>query len=93
MKAEDAIDADAIITIGGRAETLNEISFAWSRYKLILACTEFEGWLKELANKKIDEIIRYREICEDCIYGFKSIDECMKLLEKYIHMYKREFLK
>ena len=85
------IDADAIISFGGGAETLNVISIAWIRYKLILAFSEFEGWSKELANKKIDARIRYREICEDCIYGFKSIDECLKLLEKYIHMYKREF--
>ena len=85
------IDADAIISFGGGAETLNVISIAWIRYKLILAFSEFEGWSKELANKKIDAKIRYREIYEDCIYGFKSIDECLKLLEKYIHMYKREF--
>ena len=74
------IDADAIISFGGGAETLNVISIAWIRYKLILAFSEFEGWSKELANKKIDAKI-----------GFKSIDECLKLLEKYIHMYKREF--
>ena len=92
MRDLDAIDADAIISIGGGAETLNIISNAWVKFKLILACSEFEGWSKELANKKIDKRIRYIDISEDCIYGFKSIDECMKLLEKYIGIYKRNIM-
>ena len=79
MRAEDVVDADAVISIGGGAGTLDEISIAWKKFKLILACTEYEGWSKELGNKKIDKRIRYRDISEDCIYGFKSIDECMKL--------------
>ena len=40
---------------------------------------------------KIDRRIRYKDNDEDIIYEFKSIDECMKLLEKYIHIYKREY--
>ena len=91
MRAEDVVDADAVISIGGGAGTLDEISIAWKKFKLILACTEYEGWSKELGNKKIDKRIRYRDISEDRIYGFKSIDECMKLLEKYNHIYKREY--
>ena len=91
MRAEDVVDANAVISIGGGAGTLNEISIAWAKFKLILACSEFEEWSKKLANTKIDERIRYCDINEDCIYGFKSIDECMKLLEKYIPIYKREY--
>ena len=91
MRNEDVVDADAVISIGGGAGTLNEISIAWAKFKLILSCTEYEGWSKKLANGKIDERIRYRDIAEDCIYGFKTIEECMKLLEKYIHIYKREY--
>ena len=91
MRAEDVVDADAVISIGGGAGTLNEISIAWAKFKLILSCTEFDGWSKKLANSKIDRRIRYIDIDEDCIYGFKSIDECMKLLEKYIPIYKREY--
>ena len=91
MRGEDIVDACAVISIGGGAGTLNEITIAWAKFKLILACSEFEGWSKELSNKKIDKRIRYCDIYEDCIYGFKSIDECMKLLEKYIPIYKREY--
>ena len=91
MRNEDVVDADSVISIGGGAGTLNEISIAWAKFKLILSCTEYEGWSKKLANRKIDERIRYRDIAEDCIYGFKNIEECMKLLEKYIHIYKREY--
>ena len=91
MRAEDVVDADAVISIGGGAGTLNEISIAWAKFKLILACSEFDGWSKKLANTKIDNRIRYCDIDEDCIYGFKSIEECMKLLKKYIPSYKREY--
>lgn len=91
MRAEDVVDADAVISIGGGSGTLNEISIAWTKFRLILACTEFEGWSKELSNKKIDNRIRYCDIKEDCIYGFNSIDECMYLLQKYIPVYKREY--
>ena len=91
MRAEDVVDADAIISIGGGAGTLNEISISWAKFRLILACTEFEGWSKKLADTKIDNRVRYYDIQEDCIYGFKSIDECLKLLEKYIPIYKREY--
>ena len=91
MRGEDVVDADAVISIGGGTGTLNEISIAWAKFKLILACTEFDGWSKELANKKIDSRIRYVDIEKDCVYGFKSIEECIELLEKYIHIYKREY--
>ena len=91
MRAEDVVDADAIISIGGGAGTLNEISISWAKFRLILACTEFEGWSKKLADTKIDNRVRYCDIQDDCIYGFKSIDECLKLLEKYIPIYKREY--
>jgi len=91
MRAEDVVDADAVISIGGGAGTLNEISIAWAKFKLILACAEFEGWSKKLFNKIIDNRIRYCDIKEDCIYGFQSVDECIDLLEKYIPIYKRKY--
>ena len=91
MRAEDVVDADAVIVIGGGAGTLNEIAISWMKFKLILACIEFEGWGKELANKKIDNRIRYCDIEDDRIYGFKSIDECVQLSEKYLPIYKREY--
>ena len=88
MRNSEVVDADAVISIGGGAETLNEISIAWAKYKLILACSEFKGWSNKLADKKLDDRIRYYDIKDDRIYGFKSIDECMELLEKNINIYK-----
>ena len=88
MRNSEVVDADAVISIGGGAETLNEISIAWAKYKLILACSEFKGWSNKLADKKLDGRIRYYDIKDDRIYGFKSIDECMELLEKNLHIYK-----
>ena len=90
MRAEDVVDADAIISIGGGAGTLNEISIAWAKFKLIISCSEFDGWSKKLANIKLDNRIRYCDI-DDRIYGFKTIDESLELLKKYIPIYKREY--
>ena len=90
MRAEDVVDADAVISIGGGAGTLNEISIAWAKFKLILSCSEFDGWSKKLADTKLDERIRYCDI-DDRIYGFKTIEESLDLLKNYIHIYKREY--
>ena len=90
MRAEDVVDADAVISIGGGAGTLNEISIAWAKFKLIISCSEFDGWSKKLANTKLDNRIRYCDI-DDRIYGFKTIDESLELLKKYIPIYKREY--
>ena len=91
MRNEDVVDAEAVISIGGGAGTLNEISIAWAKFKLILVCSKFEGWSNKLANQKLDDRIRYIDIKDDRIYEFKSIDECIELLEKNIHIYKREY--
>ena len=91
QRNEDVVDSDAIISIGGGAGTLNEITIAWTKFKLIISCSEFDGWSKKLANTKLDDRIRYCDIDEDSIYGFKSIDEALQLLKKYIHIYKREY--
>jgi uncharacterized protein (TIGR00725 family) len=46
--------SDIIIAIAGGAGTLSEMAFAWQMRKPIIAYTQFEGWAKRLADKKID---------------------------------------
>ena len=47
--------ADILIAAGGGAGTLSEIAFAWQKKKTVLCLTLFEGWTKELAEKKLDD--------------------------------------
>ena len=53
--------ADAVIAIGGGAGTLMEMAAAWSTLKLIIAYRTVPGWSAELADRRIDERIRYPE--------------------------------
>ena len=45
---------DAVISIGGGSGTLAELAFAWQLGKPVLAVNVFDGWSKELANKRLD---------------------------------------
>ena len=63
------VNCDAVIAIGGGAGTLSEIALSWSLYKLIIAYNNIEGWSKELAGKKVDNRIRYKDF-DDKVFGY-----------------------
>lgn len=50
-----ALAADAIVTIGGGAGTLTEISFGWIHHKPIFAFPQFEGWSGKIAGAPMDD--------------------------------------
>lgn len=83
------VNCDAVIAIGGGAGTLSEIALSWSLYKLIIAYNNIEGWSKELAGKKVDNRIRYKDF-DDKVFGVSSEEEVILLLEKYINLYNRK---
>ncbi|MGN0201535.1 MAG: hypothetical protein ACI399_01340 [Candidatus Cryptobacteroides sp.] len=83
--------ADAVVAIGGGAGTLMEMAAAWSTLKLIIAYRTVPGWSAELADRRIDERIRYPEIPDDRIYGADSPEEVGKLLREHIGSYTRQF--
>ena len=80
--------ADAVICLGGKSGTLNEISTAWSLKKMVIAVTTFGGWSKEVAGRRIDD--RYRVDCDnDCIFPAQSIDDIITLLDQHLNMYNK----
>lgn len=81
-------NSDALVAIGGGAGTLSEIAFAWMLKRLIIAY-EVEGWSGKLANTKIDHRTRYENIEDDRIYGVRSEDEVIDLLDHLLPLYTK----
>ena len=46
---------DIVITIGGKAGTLSEISFAWIYNKPLIAVKQFGGWSAKLSDLQLDD--------------------------------------
>lgn len=67
--------ADLIIAAGGGAGTLSELAFAWQKKKKVLCITDFGGWAKELAGKRVDE----RD--DGLFLPVKNIKEILKLIK------------
>ena len=67
-------NSDAVIAIGGGAGTLTEVCNAWALKRLILAFEGVDGWSDKIAE-------------EDRIFGVKTADEAIAVLEKYLNLY------
>ena len=76
-------NSDAVIAIGGGAGTLSEIAYAWSLKRLIIAF-DLPGWSGKLADKRVDERIRYPEIPEDRVYKVTTVNEAIDKLGQYL---------
>ena len=90
MRAKQVVDAYAVIAIGGGAGTLTEIATAWSMYKLIIAWDKM-GWSAKLANSKVDDRCRYKEIPDDRLYSFKTANEGVELIRNLGDKYQKEY--
>ena len=80
-------NSDAVIAVGGGAGTLSEIASAWSLKRLMIAYEEGDGWSSKIAGQRMDHRIRYENIEEDKVFGVKTADEAIAILEKYIDQY------
>lgn len=80
--------ADAVIAIGGGAGTLTEIGLAWMYHRLVIGL-RVEGWSGELADRKIDQRVRYHAIPEDRVFAASSAIEAVSLVERWIEHYTR----
>ena len=89
MRNAIVANASAVIAVGGGAGTLSEIAFAWSLFRMVLAFENADGWSGKLANTRMDNRIRYPEIEDDRVYGVKSAEEVIKLLDERIARYNR----
>jgi uncharacterized protein (TIGR00725 family) len=83
------VSSDAVVVMGGKAGTLNEMAAAWSLYKMMIAFSHIPGWGQQLAGKRIDNRIRYEHIPEDQVFSVKEPHEVIKLLEKYLNHYNK----
>ncbi len=80
-------NSDAVVAIGGGAGTMCEMCNAWPLKRLILAYRGVDGWSSRVADTRLDERIRYKDIEEDRVFGVSDADEAMAILEKYINLY------
>lgn len=80
-------NAYAVIGVGGGAGTLCEYAFAWSFNRLIIAMENTGGWSAKLANTRLDSGIRYADIPDDKVYGAKTVEEAIELLNANIDKY------
>ncbi len=81
-------NSDAVIAIGGGAGTLSELAYAWSLKRLVTAF-DLPGWSQTLADKRVDERIRYPEIPEDRVYKVTTVDEALDVLSQYLSKYRK----
>lgn len=82
--------SDAVIAIGGGAGTLSEISLAWIYRKLIIGL-RVDGWSQKMADTRVDERIRYKDIPDDRVFGAVTADECMTLLAQRLPDYHKPY--
>ncbi|HWO24674.1 MAG TPA: TIGR00725 family protein [Kofleriaceae bacterium] len=80
--------ADAIVAIGGGAGTLTEIGLAWIYRRLIVAL-RVDGWSGELADRRIDNRVRYPELADDRVFGASDAAEAVDIVTARIGAYVR----
>ncbi len=90
-RAELVVDASAVIAIGGGSGTLEEIAVAWETYKLIIAFEGVSGWSGKVANTRIDDRKRYKDIPEDKVFGARTVDEALAVIKAYRERYTKEY--
>lgn len=71
--------SDAVVAIGGGAGTLSEMAMAWLFDRVVIAY-RVEGWSGELADRRLDDRVRFDDVPGDRVYGVDTADEVLSLL-------------
>ena len=91
-------NADAVVAVGGGAGTLSELSYAWVMKRLILAyrvprakrsSLQFTDWSAVVADKRLDDKIRYPELLDDQIFGVNTARDVISLLTEKLPLYNQ----
>lgn len=91
-------NADAVVAVGGGAGTLSELSYAWAMKRLILAyrvprakrsSLQFTDWSAVVADKRLDDKIRYPELSDDQIFGVDTARDVISLLTEKMPYYMK----
>lgn len=80
--------SDAVIAIGGGAGTLTEMALAWIYRRLIVAL-RVDGWSGELAERRIDDRVRYDGIPDDRVFGASDGTEAVGIVTARLEQYCR----
>jgi uncharacterized protein (TIGR00725 family) len=80
--------ADAIVAVGGCAGTLSELAIAWQLRRLIVAL-RVPGWSGELADRRIDDRVRFPDLPEDRVFGADTAEEAVALVARWLPEYRR----
>lgn len=91
--ARDVITANApaVIAIGGGSGTLGEIANAWTLFRMIIAMETATGWSAKVANTEVGEKRLYSKKFEDKVWGAKTADDVIKLLDEKLELYDMRF--
>ena len=77
---------DALVALGGGAGTLSEMCFGWIYDRLIVAF-RVDGWSGRLADRRVDDRIRFPDIEDDRIVGADSAEEAVEVLRERLPQY------
>ena len=80
-------NASAVVAIGGGAGTLCEMANAWALHRLLIGFENVEGWSQKLANQPVDTRNRYPSVTGDRVYGVKTAQEMIDILNRHIDEY------
>ncbi|MFL5358176.1 hypothetical protein [Archangium sp.] len=78
--------ADAVVAIGGGAGTMAELAHAWLLKRLIVGF-RVEGWSGRVADTRLDDRIRHRDVPDDRVYGVDSPQDALALLGDLLPRY------
>jgi uncharacterized protein (TIGR00725 family) len=81
--------ADAVIAIGGGAGTMSEICFAWI-YKRLIVAFRVDGWSGRVADRRIDDRVRYPQEADDCAFGADTPSDVLRILTERLSRFSAQ---
>ena len=81
-------NSKVVVAVGGGSGTLNEMSQAWLRSRMLIGYTNVKGWSSNLAGQKLDNRQRYGGV-DDVVWPVTSAKEVIETIKKYLPMYTR----
>jgi len=78
--------ADAVVAIGGGAGTMSEICFAWM-YKRLIVALRVDGWSGQIADRPVDQRVRYPAEKDDVVFGADSAADVIRIVAERLDRY------
>jgi uncharacterized protein (TIGR00725 family) len=81
----------ALVAVGGGAGTLSEMALAWSFGRLVIGM-RCGGASELMADRRIDERVRYPGLPHDRVFGATTAEEAIYLLQLWLPQYVKVHL-